>query len=350
VTGAAYATGASALSVIVSVIVGVAVAALSVPDGTIRHGLGALRPELPMFLLATVATTTLVFTRFLSHPAGIAGVGDTLVAWWQLLTESSGQPAALFLMALLVYEPIAIVFAIVSVIRAHRDRGDALTLFAAWAVAAFAIWSFSAGHEAEHAVHVALPVVLLGGIALGNVLHAIDWRDVWHGSGGLLALLMLGIVVGLGAVGVLLTRVDNQGGGPTAALPAVAVLCLVVVPLVYLVWRMTGDERETGAERQPVLIALLVAALLLGAFGLRSANLLTFSRAALGTELLAQRTATLGTLARIEGFLRLARDVGVNEGTVRDPTGSHSLSIALDRDVQWPYAWYFREFPDLTIT
>ena len=132
---------------------------------------------------------------------------------------------------------------------------------------------------------------------------------------------------------MLLTRVNDQGGGLTAALPPVAVLCLVVVPLVYLAWRITGDERQTGHERQPVLIAFLVTALLLGAFGLRSANLLAFSRAALGTELLAQRTATLGTLPRVEGFLHLARDVGINEGSARDPTGSHSLSIALERDV-----------------
>jgi sugar lactone lactonase YvrE/4-amino-4-deoxy-L-arabinose transferase-like glycosyltransferase len=349
VTAAAYAAGASAITVIVSVIVGIAAAALSVPDGTIRRGLGALRRELPAFLLAMVATAILSFTRFLSHPSGIAGVGDTLVAWWRLLTESSGQPAALFLMALLVYEPIAVVFAIASVVRNRGDRGDAVALFAGWSVAAFTVWSFSAGHEAEHAVHVALPLDLLAGIALGTILHAIDWRDVWHGSGGLLVLLMLGIVVGLAAVGVLLTRVDDQGGGPTAALPPVAVLCLVVVPLVYLIWRMTGDEREAGNERQPILIALLVAALLLGAFGLRSANLLAFSRADLGTELLAQRTATLGTLPRIEGLLHLARDVGVNDGSARDPTGSHGLSIALERDVQWPYVWYFREFPDLTV-
>ena len=351
VTGAAYATGASAITVMVGVIVGVTIAALSVPDGTIRRGLGALRHELPAFLLATVATTILCFTRFLSHPPGIAGIGDTLGGWWRLLTESSGQPAALFLMALVVYELIAVVFAIAAVVRNRGGHGDAHVLFAGWFVAAIAVWSFSAGHEAEHAVHVALPVVLLGGIGLGKILHAVDWRNVWHGSGGLLALLMLGIVVGLAAVGVLLTRVDDQGGGPEAALPPVAVLCLVVVPLAYLTWRITGDERreETSSEGQPVLIALLVAALLLGAFGLRSANLLVFSRADLGTEPLAQRTATLGTLPSIERFLRLARDVGVNDGSARDATGSHSLSIALERDVQWPYVWYFREFPDLTV-
>jgi uncharacterized protein (TIGR03663 family) len=350
-TGASFAAGASAISVMVSLIVGVAIGALSVSDGTVRRGLGALRRELPVFLIAAVATTVLSFTRFLSYPPGIAGVGETLGAWWRLLTESSGQPATLFLMALLVYEPIAVLFAIAAVVRDRSDRSDALALFAGWWVAAFALWSFSAGRGAEHAVHVALPLILLGGIALGNILHAIDWRYVWHGNGGLLALLMLGIVVGLGAVGVLLTRVDDQGGGPAAALPPVAVLCLVVVPLAYLVWRITGDARrvETGSERQPVLIALLVAALLLGAFGLRSANLLAFSRADLGTELLAQRTATLGTLPSVERLLRLARDVGVNNGSARDPTGSHSLSIALERDVQWPYVWYFREFPDLTV-
>jgi sugar lactone lactonase YvrE len=222
-------------------------------------------------------------------------------------------------------------------------------LFAAWAVVAFALWSFSAGRGPEHAVHVVLPLTMLAGIALGSVLHEIDWRHVWHGSGGLMALLMLGIVVGLAAVGVLLTRIDDRGDGPAAALPPVAVLCLVVVPMAYLIWRIATDEREVDQTSQPVLIALLVAALLLGAFGLRTANLLAFTRADIGSELLAQRTAALGTLPSIERFLRLARDVGINDGSARDPTGSHGLSIALERDVQWPYVWYFREFPELSV-
>ncbi|MGH8938779.1 MAG: hypothetical protein ACRDV2_05450, partial [Actinomycetes bacterium] len=119
--------------------------------------------------------------------------------------------------------------------------------------------------------------------------------------------------------------------------------------MVYLVWRISSDERDTENRGQPGLIALLVVALLLGAFGLRSANLLAFARADLGTEILAQRTAALGTLTSIEAFLRLARDVGVDDGSARDPTGSHGLSIAIERDVRWPYVWYFREFPDLSV-
>ena len=347
--GAAYSAGPSAVTVLVTLIAGIALASLAVPDGTIRRGLDALRRELPAFLLAAVVTAILCFTRFLSHPSGIAGAGETLGAWWRLLTESNDQPVQLFLMALVIYEPVAVVFAIVALARGRNDRGDAMVLFAAWSAVAFALWSFAAGRGPEHAVHVALPLVMLGGIGLGRVLHEIDWRHVWHGSGGVMALLMLGFVVGLAAVGVLLTRIDDGAGGPVVALPPIAVLCLVVVPMAYLIWHLRSDERETEQRGQPVLIALLVVALLLGAFGLRSANLLAFTRADVGTELLAQRTAALGTLPSIERFLRLARDVGINDGSARDPTGSHSLSIALERDVQWPYVWYFREFPELAV-
>ncbi|MGH2614686.1 MAG: phospholipid carrier-dependent glycosyltransferase, partial [Thermomicrobiales bacterium] len=317
VTGAAFAAGPSAVTVAITLAVGLALAALASPEGTIRRGLRALRGrgEWLAFLIAAIVTVLLGFTRFLSYPAGIAGAGETLAAWWCLLTESSGQPVQLFLLALVIYEPIAVVFAVAALVRERGERQDAVVLFAGWAAAAFAVWSFSAGRDPEHAIHVALPLVMLGGIALGNVLHEIDWATVWRGSGGLLALLMLGIVVGLAAVGVLLTRVDDRGGGFTAALPPVAVLCLVVVPMAYLVWRISGDERDPGTNVQPALIALLVIALLLWAFGLRSANLLAFTRPPLGTELLAQRTATLGTLPSVEGSLRLARDVGVGDGS-----------------------------------
>lgn len=351
VTGAAYASGPSAITVELTMVVGIAVATLVAPDGTIARGLRGLRSRhaLPGFVLAMLVTALLAFTRFLSFPAGIGGAGATLAPWWQLLTESGGQPVQLFLITLLIYEPIAVVFGVVALGRQRRGTHEAIALSAGWFAAAFAVWSFSAGRGPEHTVHVAVPLLLLGGMALGAVFQEIDWAHFWRGSGGVLALLLLGIVTGLAAVGILLTRIDDRGGGAAAALPAVAVLCLVVVPMTYFVWRMWGEDIASSNRGQGTTIALFVIAILLGAFGLRSANLLAFARADLGTELLAQGTATLGTLPSIERFLRLARDAGVGEGSARDPTGSHSLSIALERDVRWPYAWYLREFPDLSV-
>lgn len=350
-TGAAYAASPSAISVAITLVIGVSLAAFADADGTMVRALRRLRGRSSLFfIIAAVVTAVLCFTRFLSAPASITGTGETVRAWWQLLTVDGGQPVQLFLLALLIYEPIAVLFAIATPPRLRQTPRDAIVLLAGWFVAALALWSFSAGRQPEHAVHVALPLVMLAGIGLGNLWHAIDWDEVWHGRSGVQALAMLGVVVGLGAVLVLLARTTTTEGGVNLALPPVAVLCLVVVPLAYLVWRLSTevDTPETG-QQTTLQMALLVIALLLGAFGLRSATQLALYRADTGTELLAQRTAAAGTLAGVDGLLRLARDVGVSNGSVRDPTGSHGLDIALQHDVAWPFVWYFREFPDLTV-
>jgi uncharacterized protein (TIGR03663 family) len=352
--GVALATGPSSFSVAITLIVGLAAASLTEPGGTIAEGLRGLRgPRFALWsLFAFIITLLVIFTRLFSHPSGIAGVWETLGAWRQLLFgPGAGQPVSLFLLVLLVYELLGVVFAMVTLASGRARHGDALALFAAWGLAAFCLWSFSAGRGPEQAIHVVLPIALLAGIGLGETYRAIEWRDVWQGISGVLALAMLGVVVGLAAVGVLLSRADDFGGGVGLAMPPVAVLCLVVVPLCYLIWRISGDLREDEISRhQPALMALLVAAVLLGAFGYRSANLLAFERGYTGYELLAQQTSAEGTLPSIQSFLHLARDVGVDAGTPQDPTGSHSLSIAIERDIAWPYVWYFREFPNLTVT
>ncbi len=351
VTGAAYATSPSAISVAITLVIGLSLAAFADAEGMMARALRRLRGRASLLLIvAAVATAVLCFTRFLSAPTGIAGAGETIRAWWQLLTVDGGQPVQLYLLALLIYEPIAVLFAIITPARLRQTPRDAVVLLAGWFVAALALWSFSAGRQPEHAVHVTLPLVMLAGIGLGNLWHAIDWDEVWHGRSGVQALAMLGVVVGLGAVLVLMARSTSAAGGANLALPPVAVLCLVVVPLAYLIWRLSTEVDTPGTGLQTTQqMVLLVLALLLGAFGLRSATQLALYRADTGTELLAQRTAADGTLAGVDGLLRLARDVGVSNGSVRDPTGSHGLNIALQPGVAWPFVWYFREFPDLTV-
>ncbi|MCA9879060.1 MAG: hypothetical protein KC442_14815, partial [Thermomicrobiales bacterium] len=351
--GAALGTGPAALTVAITLVIGFAAAALTEPTGTLAAGLRGLRqPKNALWcLLAFVFTVVVVFTRLLSYPAGISGVWDTVGAWRGLLLgPGAGQPVALFLLVLLVYELLALLFALVALTSDHTPPADARVLFAAWSLAAFCLWSFSPGRAPEMAIHVVLPVALLAGIGLGHTLHHIKWHSVWQGTAGVLALAMLGFVVGLAAIGVLLARGNDLGQGLAGAMPPVAVLCLVVVPLAYVIWRISSDLRQAADTRgQPILVALFVAAVLLGAFGYRSANLLAFERANSGLEILAQQTSAEGALPSVERLLRLSRDVGIDAGTAQDPTGSHSLRIEVERDLAWPYVWYFREFPALAI-
>lgn len=351
--GIALGAAPTALTVAITLIIGLAAAALTAPGGTIAEGLRGLRqPRHALWcVVAFVITVVVIFTRLFSYPSGIAGAWETLGAWRLLLFgPGSEQPVVLFLLVLLVYELLALLFALVALTTGRAAHSDALALFAVWGLAAFCLWSFSAGRGPEQAIHVVLPIALMAGIGVGETWRAIQWRNVWQGISGVLALAMLGIVIGLAAVGVLLSRASTLGGGVSGAMPPVAVLCLVVVPLAYLAWRISEDlRREAETRAQPLLVALFVASLLLGAFGYRSANLLAFERGNTGYELLAQQTSTEGTLPTIRHFLNLSRDVGIDAGSPQDPTGSYSLSIAVERDLAWPYVWYFRDFPNLAV-
>ena len=58
---------------------------------------------------------------------------------------SGGQPVQLYLLALLIYEPIAVLFAIATPARVRQAPRDAIVLLAGWFVAAFACGVFRPG-------------------------------------------------------------------------------------------------------------------------------------------------------------------------------------------------------------
>lgn len=353
--GALIASGPSGLTSLLSLGIGLTVAASGEPNGAVRNGLAsAVRvPGGPLILLGTFAATILtLFTRLFSDLGAIAGVGSTVADWGELLAErSSATPTTFFLLAVLLYEPLAILLAAVAALRGRATRGAGLgwPLFGGWFVTALVLWSFSSGREPHHAVHVVLPLILLGGGVLGDLLSAVDRRDVTGGVGGALSLALLGLMTGLISTVILIGRVDRAVDQRAAAIQAAVVLTLVVVPLAYAVFVLIGRERSRGRARQPLVLLLLVLALLLGGLTLRSSMLLNFYRADEGTELLAQRTPTESIRPVVDRLDRLSRDATLTDGSVRDTVGGNGLSIAVDRSVRWPLAWYFRDYPDLSI-
>ena len=48
--------------------------------------------------------------------------------------------------------------------------------------------------------------------------------------------------------------------------------------------------------------------------------------------------------------MRLSRDLSVDQMTHRDPTGRFGLVIQTTPEYEWPFAWYFRDFPDFSVT
>ena len=331
------------------------------PGGAVQAGLRALTGTPGALLAAAIgflATTLALFTRFFSDLDAVSGFAETFADWGRLLaTAPSPTPTQFFLLSVLLYEFLAVVFAIVASANSadaaeHAEDGAggvSWAFFAAWFGATLLLFAFSSGRAPQHAVHVALPLVLLGGMGVGNLLGAVDWRDVLRGAGGLLYLAILGAVVGLIGVGILANRIDTAVSPNEARLQVALVALVVVGGLVAFAVSLSRAEAAEGRSAQPGRIALLVALTLLGLVTVRSTMTLNFYNVDNGTELLAQGTPTGSVKPLVSRLQRLSRDVSVDRSSVRDPFGTYGMTVALDERVEWPFRWYLRDFTDVFV-
>ena len=361
--GCLIASGPAAITVLLGLVVGTIIESATDKSrtGAVRsttRAIASVPGTLASIVSGLVATVLVLFTRMFSDIGAIAGLGYTFADWGRLVTTEPGTaPTQFYLLASLLYEPLAILFAVTAVYlsstsTAMADEGASgaaahWPLFGGWFATVFLLFAFSSGRTPEQAAHVALPLVLLGGMGLGRVLERIDWREALRGTGGLLALTYLGLLIALAAVGILGSRIDSADSRAQAVSQTLFVAVLVLIPLIVAAFSLIRAELRNGAGAQAGVLAILVVGVVIGAYGLRSTVLLNYYNGDDGSELLAQRTATGAVRPLVDRLYRLSRDATLTRESVRDTTGGRSLNIALDEQLEWPFRWYFRDFPNL---
>jgi len=363
---AAIASGPEGVTAIISIGIALAVGGLtdrgSGDDpraGPVATGLKTIAGSPTALATAVVSFTfvlLLAFSRLLSNASSLEGVLTTFSDWGRMMaTQTSTTPTQFFFYATLLYEIMAVVFAIVAVTTSSMPATDVRssqtlqpTLFVVWFLAALTLQSLASGRQPDQTALVTLPLVLLGGIGFGHVIERIPWRSLTTSRNGLILAAMAGLFFGVVGVIVLTARANDPAQADFSPyLRAMFVLAVVVVPLAYLVYR---ESATSPYPRYAGWCALLIVALLLALFTVRSATQVAYGRADSGSELLAQRVPTDGVRAFVDQIMRLSRDLSLGEVSNVDNTGSYGISIAIDPAVEWPYAWYFRDFPELRVT
>ncbi|HEY8447931.1 MAG TPA: SMP-30/gluconolactonase/LRE family protein [Thermomicrobiales bacterium] len=308
---------------------------------------------IPAAIASFAATIIILYSWLFTDFSALSGIGGALADWARLLTTtSSTTPTQFFLLAILLYEPLAVLFTIVG---ANRGTGSAATsgigwsFFVTWFVAALLIFSFSSGRAPEHTILVALPLILLGGAALGEFLASFNWVGAGAGRAWSLFAVYLGLIVALIGFFVRVSRINDALNENQATFQALAIFIVGVVPFGFVTYVLVRRELAIGSGRYAALMILTVAAFFLSAYAIRSSVMLSFYNAVEGTEPLAQRTTTPAMLRLVERVQKLSRDLTVTEGSTQDPTGGHSVTIAIDGrpefQARWPMRWYFRDFP-----
>ncbi len=309
--------------------------------------MGAVPAVVFGFLSAVIVVSTSLFTR----PVGFAGfVTGSLRALWSSYLSTAGAGWFVIPIELVMYELLALVFGVYAVylILWHSSR---LIVASERLPQAVAVWTLLAGGAVlllggkSPALNclVVLPLTLLAGTGLSAAAGALEWHILRHGRGVWSSVaLTLTIVAASSAFGLLLR---NSGIGTVPwGVTLLMVVVLILGPLALITLSMA---RGMNGRAGPIV--MLALAILLGAYGLRSSLLLAATNLDRPGELLLVGSTAPDAGLVVERLKRLSLDLTATTADLRDPTGGHGLTIAVDRSIAQPFLWYLRAFPNVSV-
>lgn len=304
---------------------------------------------IPAVLLGFLTTIIVVSTSLFTRPAGFTGfVNASLSELWSNHLSSVGAGWFLIPIELVTYELLPLVFGIYTVCLIVSNSGRLTSsperlarAVVAWMVLAGIATMLLAGKSPDLYCLIVLPLALLAGIGLGLVADAVKWR-ILHRRGAWFLVALLLTVAAAGVFGLLLGNTDFDA--LRLGITLVAIALLILVSLILFAW-----STSRGVNRLAGPLAVLVLVVLLGAVELRTSLLLASTDLDRPGELLLAGSTAADVAFVVERLHRLSLDLTATNADVRDPTGGHGLTIAIERTIAQPFIWYLRGFPNVTV-
>lgn len=305
----------------------------------------------PAVVLGFLSTVIVMSTSLFTRPEGFAGfLNASLTTLWSSHLSTAGARWFLIPIELVLYELLPLVFGVYAVYLMLWNSGRltvASERFAravvVWALLAVGAASLLGGKTPEIYCLAVLPLILFAGVGLSGAAGAVERHILLHGRGVWFSFaLLLTIVATASAFGLLL-------GNPEIGTVPWGLTLLVIVVLILVPLALITVAIARGMDGRAGPIAVLVLAVLLGAFGLRSSVLLSATDFDRPGELLLAGNSAPDVGFVVERLKRLSLDLTATKADVRDPTGGHGLTIAVDRSIAQPFVWYLREFPSVSV-
>ena len=266
----------------------------------------------------------LLFTTFFTNliPGIGSGIWQSLGYWLvQQGVARGSQPGYYYLMITPLYEFLPLVFAVLGGIYYLRRRDPFGHFLVFWALSTFVIYTYVSEKMPWLLVSIALPLILLAGKFLGEVVERIEWRRVLsHGGVMVLPGVPLFLVLSWRLALVSLEEADLVDYVVLVALLG----ALVAMPLlaVYL-GRRIGGRNLAYFGLVPLAVVLLALTLLTG---LRAA----YRNGDVPVEMIVY-TQTSPDLARL--YKQVVEAGGQDTPILIDQSSGFS----------WPWAWYLRD-------
>ncbi|MBI2846540.1 MAG: TIGR03663 family protein [Chloroflexi bacterium] len=271
----------------------------------------------------------LLFTSFFSNPLGFfTGIWQSLGYWLAQQPEArGGQPWFYYFTLLSVYEFLPFFLAIAAAIYYSIKKGDAFSWFLIyWSGISLILYSYAGEKMPWLIVHLAFPLILLGGKFVGQMFEGVRWREPVMRRGilfGLFAPLIL-----LVPWAVLSAPVETSPSTVTLGYIIIAIILLAIAEALFLLREGLGRKASAGVLGVAALAVLFF-------FTARAAwnagyeyndplDMFVYSGESIDVKVIAGDIERLASLTGEGKNLKITVD------------GSDGYA--------WPWAWYLRDY------
>ncbi len=281
-------------------------------------------------------------SALLTQPSSIIEApAESLRLLWDSYLSNIGDGLHLPVLNLIINEPLILLLAILGLV--WRKDSDIVRGLAMWSAIALVIVSLLGDAGAGGFGLTLLPLGLLAGIGAIEVLtRVINPGQRWGWPAAFVTSILILVFAFVSIIGLATPDPGRTTG--QSAVRFLLVVIVVIIPIGFLLTRI-GDR----VRGQRIALAFLAMSVLLGAITVRSSVLTVTTWPATPGNLLSSQAMSDGLPVIIDRLHRISRDVTRKERDARMPVGGVGLRIALDEAIEQPFAWYFREYPNLTV-
>lgn len=309
------------------------------------------------------AIYVLLHTTLLTNMGGLLSGPIGSLGYWlvQQGVQRGGQPWFYYLILIPLYEFLPLLLALLGMgylsfksaksKSREMEKGSVLPLkdlfwvfLSYWFLVGLVIYSWAGEKMPWLVVHLALPIILLAGRFLGDVLERTDWEEFRQGRAYYLLILVptAGLIVlgflssSLGLFNVLSRGLPAAGFnlGELNILTSWLVALVISGILSYVIFLLAKRLRRASMAR----VFLLAAVLVLTMFTIRYAWIATYIHGDIAEDMLIYTQTTPDVTMVVEEIERLSERL----------VGGKDLRVAFDEFTSWPFWWYLRDYPNAT--
>ena len=206
-------------------------------------GFKLTKTDLINWMLTFIGTIIVVGTFFLIYPQGLGAVVDSLPVFLQGWFTPSGIPASRLVAALVFYQPLALTFGSIAVVRGWLYRKNLSRWLSIWLIVALII---SLGHQDRYVWDVAwtlIPLWGLAGIELSRYLR-LPKADRWPMLGEAILIFVLGVIIWLN----LTSAANVVGNDQIARLRWVVILGAFVLGVITTILVALGWSSKAASH------------------------------------------------------------------------------------------------------